>query len=174
MSYIPPHSSTTSSQPQQKPHPRQALRNRNLPPLPDFEFPRRSTSPCIPRIEEQPPTPVLPTFAPENEKDREIRERSGSRPRSRAISNREEGRLRSESLIQGVRGRTDREIESEKRENSGERKEKERQENQDRRKVGNEKQVDMAIKDLSKKGQWIFYAITSGACAAANGVFAKL
>lgn len=32
----------------------------------------------------------------------------------------------------------------------------------------------MAISDMSKKGQWIFYAITSGGCAAVNGVFAKL
>ncbi len=32
----------------------------------------------------------------------------------------------------------------------------------------------MAISDMSKKRQWIFYAITSGGCAAANGVFAKL
>lgn len=36
------------------------------------------------------------------------------------------------------------------------------------------KNKDMAISDLSKKGQWIFYAVTSGGCAAVNGVFAKL
>lgn len=32
----------------------------------------------------------------------------------------------------------------------------------------------MAISDLSKKAQWITFALSSGACAAINGVFAKL
>lgn len=33
---------------------------------------------------------------------------------------------------------------------------------------------EMAISDLSKKAQWITFALSSGACAAINGVFAKL
>ncbi|KFY06912.1 hypothetical protein V492_07624 [Pseudogymnoascus sp. VKM F-4246] len=33
---------------------------------------------------------------------------------------------------------------------------------------------DMAISDLSRKAQWITFALSSGACAAINGVFAKL
>ncbi len=32
----------------------------------------------------------------------------------------------------------------------------------------------MPISDLSKKAQWITFALSSGACAAINGVFAKL
>lgn len=33
---------------------------------------------------------------------------------------------------------------------------------------------DMEFKDLSRKSQWIALAVMSGACAAFNGVFAKL
>lgn len=40
--------------------------------------------------------------------------------------------------------------------------------------VDKETEDEMAISDMSKKGQWIFYAVTSGGCAAVNGVFAKL
>jgi hypothetical protein len=32
----------------------------------------------------------------------------------------------------------------------------------------------MAVKDSSRRKQWIVYALASGACAACNGVFAKL
>lgn len=35
-------------------------------------------------------------------------------------------------------------------------------------------QDEMEFKDLSRKSQWIALAIMSGACAAFNGVFAKL
>lgn len=34
--------------------------------------------------------------------------------------------------------------------------------------------TDPAMKDLSRKTQWLLLAVGSGACAAFNGVFAKL
>lgn len=37
-----------------------------------------------------------------------------------------------------------------------------------------EKEKEMPISDLSRKAQWITFALSSGACAAINGVFAKL
>lgn len=42
------------------------------------------------------------------------------------------------------------------------------------RKRDKEKEKEMAISDLSRKAQWITFALSSGACAAINGVFAKL
>jgi hypothetical protein len=36
------------------------------------------------------------------------------------------------------------------------------------------KDVEMDMSSLSRKSQWIILAIASGACAAFNGVFAKL
>ncbi|KFZ14347.1 hypothetical protein V502_06131 [Pseudogymnoascus sp. VKM F-4520 (FW-2644)] len=92
-------SSATSSSTATTPHPRQALRSRNLPPLPEFTFP---------------PSPGPEDSAP-------------TTPR----------------------------VEIEKKQ-----KEKGKEE--------------MAISDLSKKAQWITFALSSGACAAINGVFAKL
>lgn len=148
----------------------------------------------MPRIEEQPPTPVLPLFTPENSKDREIRERSTSRPRSRAVSGRVEGRAR--DICEGARERgrsflgdkssvitEEREEREQLDKRERKRKQLDREEKdkrvqerlkQDPKKLSNEKLAEMGISDMSKKGQWIFYAITSGACAAANGVFAKL
>ncbi|OBT75315.1 hypothetical protein VF21_04678 [Pseudogymnoascus sp. 05NY08] len=92
-------SSATSTSSTTAPHPRQSLRSRNLPPLPEFTFP---------------PSPGPEDSAP-------------STPRVK----RQKGK-----------------------------KEEEREE--------------MAISDLSKKAQWITFALSSGACAAINGVFAKL
>jgi len=37
-----------------------------------------------------------------------------------------------------------------------------------------EEEREMEFKDLSRKSQWIALAVMSGACAAFNGVFAKL
>ena len=91
-------SSATSSSTATIPHPRQALRSRNLPPLPEFTFP---PSPK-PDTDSEPP------------------------PRTEI------------------------------------------------KKQGEKKEEDMAISDLSRKAQWITFALSSGACAAVNGVFAKL
>ncbi|OBT44082.1 hypothetical protein VE00_04464 [Pseudogymnoascus sp. WSF 3629] len=92
--------SASSSSSTTAPHPRQALRSRNLPPLPEFTFPPspgpEDSAPSTPRVKQQ----------------------------------------------------------KEKREE--------------------EKEGGMAISDLSKKAQWITFALSSGACAAINGVFAKL
>ncbi|OBU00214.1 hypothetical protein VE01_01598 [Pseudogymnoascus verrucosus] len=90
-------SSATSTSSTTAPHPRQALRSRNLPPLPEFTFP--------------------PSPGPED-----------SAPTTPRVQ-----------------------IEQQKK-----------------------KEGDMAISDLSKKAQWITFALSSGACAAINGVFAKL
>ncbi|OBT59595.1 hypothetical protein VE04_00010 [Pseudogymnoascus sp. 24MN13] len=91
-------SSATSTSSTTSPHPRQALRSRNLPPLPEFTFP--------------------PSPGPED------------------------------SVLTTPRVQ----IKQEKKKEEG----------------------DMAISDLSKKAQWITFALSSGACAAINGVFAKL
>lgn len=40
--------------------------------------------------------------------------------------------------------------------------------------IDSEPKDDMEFKDLSRKSQWIALAVMSGACAAFNGVFAKL
>ncbi|KFY05351.1 hypothetical protein O988_00051 [Pseudogymnoascus sp. VKM F-3808] len=85
--------SSTSSSSTTTPHARQALRSRNLPPLPEFTFP---------------PSPGAEDSAP-------------TTPR-----------------------------------------------------VKTKKEEEMAISDLSRKAQWITFALSSGACAAINGVFAKL
>ncbi|KFZ00791.1 hypothetical protein V501_10467 [Pseudogymnoascus sp. VKM F-4519 (FW-2642)] len=91
-------SSATSTSSTTAPHPRQALRSRNLPPLPEFTFP---------------PSPGPEDSAP-----------TTPRVQIKQQQKKEEG--------------------------------------------------DMAISDLSKKAQWITFALSSGACAAINGVFAKL
>ncbi|ELR09591.1 hypothetical protein GMDG_04085 [Pseudogymnoascus destructans 20631-21] len=92
-------SSATSTSSTIAPHPQQALRSRNLPPIPEFTFPpspgpEDSAPPTTPRVKQQ----------------------------------------------------------------KGEKEERD----------------EMAISDLSRKAQWITFALSSGACAAINGVFAKL
>ncbi|KFY63549.1 hypothetical protein V496_03857 [Pseudogymnoascus sp. VKM F-4515 (FW-2607)] len=97
----PTSSSATSSSTATAPHPRQALRSRNLPPLPEFTFP-----PSPGPEDSAPSTPEIPGVQIKQRKE--------------------------------------------------------------------EKENEMAISDLSRKAQWITFALSSGACAAINGVFAKL
>ncbi|OBT68680.1 hypothetical protein VE03_01769 [Pseudogymnoascus sp. 23342-1-I1] len=97
-----PTSSATSSSTATTAHPRQALRARNLTPLPEFTFP-----PSPGPEDSAPSTPEIPRA-------------------------------------------------------------------QVKKKKKEEKEEEMAISDLSRKAQWITFALSSGACAAINGVFAKL
>lgn len=144
---------------QSQPHPRAALRNRNLPKLPDFEFPARAPSPQPPpssqprRAAPPPPrtpnqqssspilTPQFTSTQTEAQLNSEIKaEKDRQLFRAKGASSQAKGTAGSERVVERFEG----------------------------------KDKDMAISDMSKKGQWIFYAVTSGACAAVNGVFAKL
>lgn len=146
-----------------EPHPRASLRNKNLPKLPEFEFPARAPSP-------QPQSPAQPRRSAPSPPHTPYTT-PPSPPRSLTHPS---------SLVAQIEAQLDREIEETKRQqypqakgtqakgSGGSQTANEQTEGVDKT------EAEMAISDMSKKGQWIFYAITSGACAAVNGVFAKL
>ena len=152
-----------------QPHPRTALRNRNLPKLPDFEFPVRAPSP-------QPPSPSQPLReAPKAP----TRDRSSSPiPTPQYTADQSRAQLDAELSYQNSKHNTPAKelwdpnqakgfrAQGQAKGTAGSKRVVEGSERKDKDK--------MAISDMSKKGQWIFYAVTSGACAAVNGVFAKL
>jgi FtsZ-interacting cell division protein ZipA len=55
-----------------------------------------------------------------------------------------------------------------------ERDEREREEDDDDEEEEEEEEEEQMMENISRKSQWILLAVASGACAAFNGVFAKL
>lgn len=149
------------------PHPRASLRNKNLPKLPEFEFPARPPSP-------QPPSSIEPRTPAQPKRNAPAPPFSPSPPRSQSHPS---------SLVAQIEAQLDREI-SETLAKQHPQAKVPQAKGSVRSQTANSKSegvVDktgtedkMAISDMSKKGQWIFYAIASGGCAAVNGVFAKL